>query len=195
EIKRIIDSYRSVDPLKYIVIVGDDSLIPFVRHPDEAGLGNERNFVPPVYSKSPSQASLNLGYFLSQDRYGSSIALSVSDHTLPLPDLAVGRLIEKPADINGLIDAYLTTLPGGITPTTSLATGYDFFADAATAIAGQLSQGTAQPSDTLIQSSGPPTVAGGAWTADQLRAKLFNARHDVIFLGAHFSAFSAEAAD
>ncbi|TME13680.1 MAG: hypothetical protein E6I70_15865, partial [Chloroflexi bacterium] len=64
EIKRIIDSYRSVNPLKYIVIVGDDSLIPFFRHPDEAGLGNERNFVPPVHSNSPSQASLNLGYFL-----------------------------------------------------------------------------------------------------------------------------------
>jgi hypothetical protein len=195
EIKRIIDSYRSVNPLKYIVIVGDDSLIPFFRHPDQAGLANERNFVPPVYSNSPSQASLNLGYFWSQDRYGSSIALSVGDHTLPLPDLPVGRLIEKPSDINGVIDAYLGAPAGGITPTTSLATGYDFFADAATAIAGQLSAGTNHPTDTLIQSSGPPTVAGGAWTADQLRAKLFGARHDVMFLGAHFSAFSAEAAD
>jgi len=38
-------------------------------------------------------------------------------------------------------------------------------------------------------------VAGGAWTADQLRSKLLGARHDVVFLGAHFSAFSAEAAD
>jgi hypothetical protein len=195
EIKRIINSYRALNPLKYVVIVGDDSLIPFFRHPDQAGLGNERNFVPPVYSNSPSQAVLTMGYFLSQDRYGSSTDLSVSDHTLPLPDLAVGRLIERPADINGLIDAYLTTLPGGVTPTTGLATGYDFFADAATAIAGQLTAGLSHPTDTLIQSSGPPTVAGGAWTADQLRAKLFGARHDVIFLGAHFSAFSAEAAD
>ncbi|HYR17607.1 MAG TPA: hypothetical protein VEQ67_25835, partial [Mycobacterium sp.] len=195
EIKRIINTYRALNPLKYIVIVGDDSLIPFFRHPDQAGLGNERNFVPPVYANSPSQAALNLGYFLSQDRYGSSTDLSVSDHTLPLPDLAVGRLIERPADINGLIDAYLTTLPAGVTPTSGLATGYDFFADAATAIAGQLTAGTAHPTDTLIQSSGPPTVAGGAWTADQLRAKLFGARHDLVFLGAHFSAFSAEAAD
>ena len=91
EIKRIINTYRALNPLKYIVIVGDDSLIPFFRHPDQAGLGNERNFVPPVYTNSPSQAVLNLGYFLSQDRYGSSTDLSVSDHTLPLPDLAVGR--------------------------------------------------------------------------------------------------------
>src|SRR5256885_12462487 len=96
----------------------------------------------------------------------------MSDHTLPLPDLAVGRLIERPADINGLIDAYLLTAPDGVVPSSALATGYDFFADAATAIAGQLSAATSNPTDTLIQTSGPPTVAGGAWTADQLRSKL-----------------------
>jgi ABC-type transport system substrate-binding protein len=195
EIKRIVDAYRGLNPLKYVVIVGSDGLIPFFRHPDQAGLASERNFVPPVADASPSQATLKLGYVLSQDRYGSSTDLSVNDHTLPLPDLAVGRLIERPADINGLIDAYLKTPASGVAPTSSLATGYDFFADAATAIAGQLTLGTTHPTDTLIQSSGPPTVAGGAWTADQLRAKLLSSRHDVIFLGAHFSAFSAEAAD
>jgi streptogramin lyase/N-acetylneuraminic acid mutarotase len=195
EIKRIVDAYRGLNPLKYVVIVGSDGLIPFFRHPDQAGLASERNFVPPVADASPSQASLKLGYVLSQDRYGSSTDLSVNDHALPLPDLAVGRLIERPADINGLIDAYLKTPASGVAPTSSLATGYDFFADAATAIAGQLTVGTTHPTDTLIQSSGPPTVAGGAWTADQLRAKLLSSRHDVIFLGAHFSAFSAEAAD
>src|SRR6266550_2558105 len=195
EIKRIITGYRALNPLKYVVIVGNDGLIPFFRHPDQAGLANERNFVPPVLSNTASQAAINLGYVLSQDRYGSSIDLSMSDHTLPLPDLAVGRLIERPADIDGLIDAYLLTPPDGVVPSSGLATGYDFFADAATAIAGQLSAGTSNPTDTLIQTSGPPTVAGGAWTADQLRSKLLGARHDVVFLGAHFSAFSAEAAD
>ena len=195
EIKRIIDSYRALNPLKYIVLVGNDGLIPFFRHPDEAGLANERDFVPPVLGNSPSQAALNLGYVLGQDRYGSSTDLSVNDHSFPLPDLAVGRLIEQPADINGVIDAYLNGPAGGVVPTSGLATGYDFFADGAKAIAGQLTAGTSHPTDTLIQSSGPPTVAGGAWTADQLRAKLFGGRHDLVFLGAHFSAFSAEAAD
>src|SRR5437764_4471644 len=195
EIKRIITGYRALNPLKYVVIVGNDGLIPFFRHPDQAGLANERNFVPPVLSNTASHAAINLGYVLSQDRYGSSIDLSMNDHTLPLPAVAVGRLIERPADINGLIDAYLLTPPDGVVPTSGLATGYDFFADAATAIAGQLSAGTSNPTDTLIQTSGPPTVAGGAWTADQLRSKLLGARHDVVFLGAHFSAFSAEAAD
>src|SRR6059058_4681232 len=177
EIKSIIDSYRALNPLKYIVLVGNDGLIPFFRHPDEAGLANERDFVPPVVANSPSQAALNLGYVLGQDRYGSSTDLSVNDHSFPLPDLAVGRLIEQPADINGVIDAYLNAPAGGVVPTSGLATGYDFFADGAKAIAGQLTAGTSHPTDTLIQSSGPPTVAGGAWTADQLRAKLFGGRH------------------
>src|SRR3989442_14214596 len=114
----------------------------------------------------------------------------MSDHPLPLPDLAVGRLIERPADINGLIDASLATPPDGIVPNSGLATGYDFFADAATAIAGQLTAGTNHPTETLIQSSGPPTVAGGAWTAAQLRAHLFGARHHPAVPRPPFTAFS-----
>jgi len=69
EIKRIVDAYRGLNALKYVVIVGSDSLIPFFRHPDQAGLASERNFVPPVADATPSQASLKLGYVLSQDRY------------------------------------------------------------------------------------------------------------------------------
>ncbi len=39
EIKGIVDSYRA-NPLRYVVIVGDDGVIPFFRYPDQSLLGS-----------------------------------------------------------------------------------------------------------------------------------------------------------
>jgi hypothetical protein len=40
EIKSIVDSYR-LNPLQYVVLVGNDDAIPFFRSPDQSGLGQE----------------------------------------------------------------------------------------------------------------------------------------------------------
>lgn len=52
EIKGIVDAYRA-NPLRYVVIVGNDDAIPFFRSPDESKLGSESEYVPPVQSNSP----------------------------------------------------------------------------------------------------------------------------------------------
>ena len=112
-----------------------------------------------------------------------------------MPGLAVGRLVETPAEIAGLIDAY--TQPGGVvTPGSSLVTGYDFLADAADAVATELQAGTGATSDPLV-TPGRQVAAGSALRGPppQLSAKLLGSRHDVIFLAGHFSANSALAAD
>ena len=96
-IKTVVDRYRLVNPLEYIVLVGSDDVIPFFRHLDQALLASERNYVPPVRDSSASQASLRLGYVLSQDDYGAAIELDQKVTTFPVPDLAVGRLVETPA--------------------------------------------------------------------------------------------------
>ncbi|MBK7894857.1 MAG: hypothetical protein IPJ90_08230, partial [Anaerolineaceae bacterium] len=57
-------------------------MIPF-RHPDQALLANERNYVPPVQDATSSQASLRLGYVLGQDRYGTLLELSSKSDNLP----------------------------------------------------------------------------------------------------------------
>ena len=91
-IKRIVDGYWTLNPdLEYIVIIGNDDVIPFFRHPDRAQLANEKNYQPPVSNKTTSFANLILGYVLSQDAYGSRINLSLSNTTLPVPNLPVGR--------------------------------------------------------------------------------------------------------
>ena len=54
------------------MIVGDDHVIPFFRHPDTAGIGPESGYVPPVLDTSPSYPSLESNDFLSEDAYGAT---------------------------------------------------------------------------------------------------------------------------
>src|SRR5919202_3569235 len=196
-IKDVVDRYRATgNPLQYVVIVGNDGVIPFFRHPDQALLGSERNFAPPVRDTTASQASLKLGYVLSKDRYGAGVEISLGTGALPLPDLAVGRLVETAPDIAGLLDAYLGTTSGVVaTPASSLVTGYDFLADAARAVQAELQAGTGRAPDSLITDRDVSPLDPRSWTADQLRAALLGSRHDLIFLAGHFSAGSALAAD
>ena len=193
EIKGIVDTYAA-NPLRYIVIVGNDDAIPFFRSPDTSALGDESGYVPPVQSNSPSEASLRLDFVLSQDAYGAKtkIALPVSD--FPVPGLAVGRLVESVTQIAGVIDAYMG-VGGVVAPATSLVTGYDFLADAANEVKKELQQGTNGVPDTLITPAGVSPQDPASWTANQLAAQLLGNRHDVIFLAGHFSANSALAAD
>ncbi len=193
-IKAIVDRSRSGNALQYVVLVGDDSVIPFFRYPDEALLGPERNYVPPVKDLTPSQASLRLDRVLSQDAYGSSCNLSLKTAQLPLGDLAVGRLVESAAEVQSMLAAYLSTSNGVVaTPAASLVTGYDFLADDAMAVSNELAAATATVPDTLIS---PNTLAPAlCWTADNLRQALFRKRHDVLFLAGHFSASETLAAD
>ena len=195
-IKEIVDSYRELNPLAYIVIIGNDDVIPFFRHPDQALLANERNYVPPVQDATASQASLRLGYVLGQDRYGTTVELSSKSDTLPLPDLAVGRLVETPAQVITMLDAYLSTSDGVVAaPSSALVTGYDFLEDSANAISDELTIGLGSTVTELITPRDVAPTDDLSWTADQLRDLLLNNRYDIGFLAGHFSANSALAAD
>ncbi|HET7037421.1 MAG TPA: choice-of-anchor Q domain-containing protein [Thermomicrobiaceae bacterium] len=196
QIKQIVDDYRQESQgLQYVVIVGDDNVIPFFRYPDQALLGSETNFFPPVKDTSASQASLRLGYVLSQDRYGAALNLSAGNTTLPLPQLAVGRLVETMAEVSTMLTAYGTTANGVITPGSALVTGYDFLADDAHAVQSELAAGLGASGkvDSLISEAGVPPSQ--SWTAKDLTPLLLNQKHDLVFLAGHFSASSALAAD
>jgi hypothetical protein len=195
-VEDIIDGYWELNPLEYVVIAGNDDVIPFFREPDHAMLANEKNYVPPVKNSTHSQSSLKLGYFLSQDRYGSAIELSLKESVLPLPALAVGRLVETPGEISRMLDAYAVTNGGVVnTPTSTLVTGYDFLEDAALAIQSELEAGTGNTADTLITPRDVSPQDEASWNAQQLKDILLGQRHDLVFLAGHFSASSALAAD
>lgn len=194
-IRDLVLRYRARHPeIEYVVLVGNDAVIPFFRHPDQGLLANENNYIPPVLSTSASEAVLQLGYFLSQDDYAAACYLPVKVSAMPIPDLGIGRLVESPAEVTAVLDAYESLGTGTVpTPTTALATGYDFLADDAQAIEAEFLAGLGHAVDTLIQPMGQSPGIG--WTADQLRSKLLDTRHDLIFLGGHFSAVGALAAD
>ncbi len=71
--REIVNSYRDGgDTLKYVVVIGDDSVVPFFRYPDNAGLGPESGYAPPVADDTASEASLRSNYTLGQDAYGAA---------------------------------------------------------------------------------------------------------------------------
>ncbi len=202
-IKDLVGRFRSANPsLKYVVLVGPDGAIPFFRYPDQALLGPESDYVPPVRSTSSSEASLRLNYALGQDEYGSTTSLSLGADQFPLPDLAVGRLVETYKEATGMLDAYLS-LTGGVTrtPTSAFVSGYDFLTDAATSVADDLAAGMNKQSgpglavDTLLAENNISPEDPRAWNATQLRTGLLGRKHDVVYLAGHFSANSALAAD
>jgi YVTN family beta-propeller protein len=195
--KDVIAAYNAFNPktLKYVVIAGNDYVVPFYRQPDQSGLGSEKDYHPAVLDTTASQSSLRLGYVLTQDFYGSTRAISRFDHQLYLPDLAVGRLVESIGDMSAVIDAY-GLANGSVAPTRALVAGYDFLSDAAGFIADQLTANSLTVDRQLIQPVGDSPSDPTAWTADQLKTKLFGAAtYGILSLNAHFSANTMLAAD
>lgn len=195
--KDVIAAYKALNPmtLKYVVIAGNDYVVPFYRQPDQSGLGSEKDYHPAVLDTTASQSSLRLGYVLTQDFYASTRAISRFDHQLYLPDLAVGRLVESIGDMGAVIDAYVLA-NGSVAPTRALVAGYDFLSDTAGFIADQLTANSLTVDRQLIQPVGDSPSDPTAWTADQLKTKLFGATtYGILSLNAHFSANTMLAAD
>ena len=113
-----------------------------------------------------------------------------------VPGLAVGRLVETPTEIAGIIDAYVAANGVVVAARRSLVTGYDFLEDAANAVRDRARGSAPAPrrhADHAERQVARRTRA--SWTADAASQQLLGSRHDVIFLAGHFSANSALAAD
>ncbi|HMO60373.1 MAG TPA: hypothetical protein PKC19_23720, partial [Roseiflexaceae bacterium] len=199
-----VAAYRAAgNPLEYVVLVGNDDVFPFFRYPDPAEVSKESDYQPPVLDNNHSQASLRLDYMLGQDAYGARTEVSLGSSTLPIPDLAVGRLVETAADATIVVNTYLNgTVAGTGTrvtpPTRALVTSYGFLEDGSRIVADELAAGLgtggAVDDDLLIAAD----IAPGnplAWTGADLQAKLTGVRHDLIYLAGHFTSSRAEAAD
>ena len=194
EIKNVIDAYRTANPnVEYLVLTGGADVIPFFQVQDVSGLANEKEYVPPVAPSSASEAGLMSNLVQGQDGYGSQVEFTQAGHTLALPDLAIGRLVDTATDISTAVNAYIQT-GGVIVPNSALVTGYDFVGDAAVAIKAEMDAGTNSNSDTLIQPPGEPPTGPNAWAAQQLRTKLLGGNFDIALLSGHFSPASLLAA-
>ncbi len=207
---QLVEQYQQGDA-RYVVVAGGDDVVPFFRYPDVSGLGQEKQFEDTMKPETAAGESLRQDQVLGQDAYGTQTEVTVGGAVFPVPDLAVGRLVKNPGQIEATIAHFIGTSTAGAptvtnlpTPTSSLVTGYDFLADAATAMneefRGALGpDAPAEAADTLIDPPGTPYKDpgggdSGAWTATDLADKL-DTRHSLTYLAGHFSANDTLAAD
>ena len=192
---------------KYVIIVGDDRILPMARIQDRTILLPESTY-PAGGDLSPTETTL--GQALASGKYLSDDPLAVLDPiatnqleaNLYLPDLSIGRLVETPQDIVTAIATYISQ--DGILdlslldPTTGhkvLVTGYDFLSGVAEEMRQRwksvLRASTADSSMAPVDGS----LIGGNWSigsvparATALRTKLSGnggVRYGIMALAGH----------
>ena len=126
------------------MVVGSDEVIPFGRVPDRSAEANEIEAGTDIAIRGQANAASSAmasGYVLSDNPYGDVDPTTIGADPLYVPQLAVGRLVETPDDIESTIDSY-TGSNGVRTPNASFNAAYDWMlstgqaVDAATRPAG-----------------------------------------------------------
>jgi hypothetical protein len=171
----IDDSYGSV------LIVGSDEIIPFFRVPDEVTIGKESDYLNTNQSGTnfdPNSAltwSLQQNFILTNDFYTDFDPVPWRGRELYVPDTAIGRLVETPAEIATSIANHLAS--SNVTVNSCVVTGYDFLSDSASAI------------ESVIGSWNTPfaDLVNSTWTANDLQTELNLSAPDLVSLNAHFT--------
>lgn len=148
-----------------VVIVGDDRIIPFRRVAEGAMSKQEAAYASRV-SDPWMAAMLAADQVLTDDYYVDREPDAWQGHELYLPDYGVGRLVETPEEIMGLIDQFLAEPT--VTAQRTLVTGYDFIQDSADVI-GTMFAADGLAVARLVSSS------SSSWGGDQLRGIQLNA--------------------
>ncbi len=116
-------------------------------------------------------------YYLSDDYYAAVLPFSAFGREVYLPQFAIGRLVETPAQIENVIDVYRNGY-ATINPQNALVTGYDFLIDQADAVSAELNARGVTNQTTLLNN---------AWRAWDFRDAAFaSTSYDLISLNSHF---------
>jgi hypothetical protein len=191
-----IQSRIGLEPtIQYVVLAGDDDVIPQRRIPDETVIGNEANYLADALLKpgSPLFSSILYGFILTDDYYADDVPAPWAGRELYVPDRPIGRLVETPEEIGAAADAFLAS--NGLldystaASATALVSGYDFFTDGANVTAVN-----------LAQSLNTSTLIDPTWTADELRCAMLGQAsgsltgcsvRSVIAANAHYTQYAA----
>jgi uncharacterized delta-60 repeat protein len=190
-INEVVDHVRQMGgglpQLRSIVLVGPDDVLPQARVPDYTVLSNESEYANEATvdrngdgqpDDNAISGSLRDGFMLSDDPYGDLDPTS----RLYVPDVALGRLVETPAQIQAQVQAFIDS-NGVVSPQRAFVTGYDFLTDGAQAELGAL--GGAVPSGSA-QSRIDET-----WTAQDAVDGMNAAGAGFLALNAHYDHFRA----
>ncbi|MBN1661043.1 MAG: VCBS repeat-containing protein [Anaerolineae bacterium] len=186
-IKNALDAQWALHPnLEYLVIVGDDRVIPFHRVPDRTRYPESNYQEVPCTSRTG--AALCADMTLTDDYYADAMPTRLNrppwnGHDLYIPDLGTGRLVETPAEIMAQIDAFLAGSSGQVN--NALVTGYDFLKDSATAMCNRLHH------DGIVADC---SLIGEYWNAQDLQGAL-NSRHSAVLINGHTSHYLFDTPD
>ncbi len=86
--------------------MGGDDVVPQRRIYDEALYFNQRDYAELPTTSAAGQA-FSKRYFLSDDYYAALLPIPYKGRELYLPQLAIGRLVEQPAEITTMIDTFI----------------------------------------------------------------------------------------
>jgi hypothetical protein len=116
---------------QYLVLAGDDRIIPFYRVADGTAISPESSY-PTVNVETPVGAALEQKYYLSDAIFGDMAydVTTVGANFLALPDLATGRLVESPEEMATTINGFIAQ-DGQIALNKVYITAHDFLQDSA----------------------------------------------------------------
>lgn len=161
---------------EYIVIVGDDRIVPHRRVPEGNLDKTEHQYAPYMTANTSVWAAAQANMTLTDDFYADQEPTPWQDRELYLPDYAIARLVERPEEIVAFIDTFLS----GDTITTSraLVTAYHFAIDGGEKIRDYLKD------DDIVTDA---TLVGEVWTGAAARTKQLSAdpRFDLQSINGH----------
>ena len=171
-----LDALVAANPsLRFVVLAGSDDQIPMGRLRDATRIANERGRASDFAVRNELTSSLASGFVLTDDVYAQQHPVAVGGRDLFVPDLRVGRLVERPDSIGKAFSDF--TAASGVLPSsaTSLATGYDFLKDGAQQVAAALAVG----------GHNPQTLINDTWTRTDL-ANALSQSPAIASINAHF---------
>ncbi|MCO6450764.1 MAG: pre-peptidase C-terminal domain-containing protein, partial [Caldilineales bacterium] len=180
-VRNLILSYLGNNPdVEYIVIVGNDRVVPFRRFLDRTRY-SENRYQAFVTGNTTIWAACRDNMGLTDDYYADVTPSLVEGREIYVPDFGIGRMPEGPDEIAAFVNTFLAG--GEITLNRAVITGYDFVTDAGQAM-----------SSTLASDLGPGGAIDGElmgdwWQATAQRDKQLNTtpRYDVQVINGHAS--------
>ena len=150
---------------RYVVLAGDDRMVPMYRADDGTKTYPESNYSSQVDCSSATGSAICGNMTLTDNPYGDlgdSPEVTKTDFgKMYLPQLAVGRLVETPEEMMATVDTYIAQ-NGQVSFDRAMVSGYDFVKDGAQEMAGALG---VSRTDLLI---------GDDWDGAQLDGLLFS---------------------
>ncbi len=189
-IKKLIDAkLKEYTGIKYIIIVGDDRIIPFYRIPDNT----DKPFCPELWQTVDEYHKVNIDsavgsafhnkMFLTDNIYATNRPMEwkTADVIIPelfVPDVPIGRLVESPEDISAVIAAFYQK--EYVNPDKIFVTGYDFMSDSASDCSSTLENRTKGNTTNVISQK---EVTEKYF--DNIKDELLNTSNNIVLLFQH----------